>query len=228
MAAGRRVAPDGGVVDAGEVRGEVDLLARHGIVLLRRRRSGWRGGAGRAARAGCRPRRPVRKAPRRCSSGTRPRVICVQVVRGASPGRSRSPLRPAACHSSARSASSAGRADEDPRVADVARARAARRAAPCGPRPRRRTRRGTPRRRRARARSRRRGPRRPARRGPSPRIAAASAASRGVTNPRSADRPTSRNATSRCASAATTGWPCGGRGVIDGPRTEKCAPSKSM
>ena len=28
--------------------------------------------------------------------------------------------------------------------------------------------------------------------------------------------------------AATIGCPCGGRGVIDGPRTSNCAPSKSM
>ena len=50
----------------------------------------------------------------------------------------------------------------------------------------------------------------------------------GVTNTTSALRAASRYAVSTCASAVTTGWPCGGRGVIDGPRTEKCAPSKSM
>ena len=47
VAAGRRVAPHGGVVDAGEVGGEVDLLAGLLIGRLRRsdaRRSGWRDG----------------------------------------------------------------------------------------------------------------------------------------------------------------------------------------
>ena len=32
----------------------------------------------------------------------------------------------------------------------------------------------------------------------------------------------------RRTTAPTTGWPCGGRGVIDGPLTEKCLPTKSM
>ena len=50
------IAPHRGVVDAGEVRGEVNLLdwlAHRWFLGVRRRRSGWRGGAGRAARAGC-------------------------------------------------------------------------------------------------------------------------------------------------------------------------------
>ena len=60
VAAGRRVAPDRRVVDAGEVGGEVDLLG-HGV-LLRPWRSGRRGARDRGVPAGCRPRR-------RCGAG---------------------------------------------------------------------------------------------------------------------------------------------------------------
>ena len=54
------------------------------------------------------------------------------------------------------------------------------------------------------------------------------AASRGVTKPTSAERAISRYGTVAWPSAATTGCPCGGRGVIDGPFTENQRPSKSM
>ena len=75
VAAGGGVAPHGGVVHAGEVRGQdgsacgldrVDPVSRR----LSGWRSGWRAGAGRAARAACRPRSRCGTAPRRCSSGT--------------------------------------------------------------------------------------------------------------------------------------------------------------
>ena len=59
-------------------------------------------------------------------------------------------------------------------------------------------------------------------------ISAAWAVSRGVTNPMSAERAISWYGTLAWPRAATTGWPCGGRGVIDGPFTENQRPSKSM
>ena len=59
-------------------------------------------------------------------------------------------------------------------------------------------------------------------------ISAAWAASRGVTNPTSAERAISWYGTLAWPRAATIGWPCGGRGVIDGPFTENQRPSKSM
>jgi hypothetical protein len=49
-----------------------------------------------------------------------------------------------------------------------------------------------------------------------------------VTNPMSAERAISRYGTLACPRAAMTGWPCGGRGAIDGPFTENQRPSKSM
>ncbi len=52
-------------------------------------------------------------------------------------------------------------------------------------------------------------------------MARASAGSCGVTKPTSAAWPISRYAAPACPSAATTGCPCGGRGVIDGPLTLK-------
>ena len=76
--------------------------------------------------------------------------------------------------------------------------------------------------------------RRPARPRPAPpRISATIAAPRpascGVTKPTSARRATSWYGHAAGApSAATTGWPCGGRGVIDGPLTRELRPSKSM
>ena len=226
MAAGRRVAPHGGVVDAGEVRGEVDLLARLG------HRTSCRSGGGVAVGGAGQAEQPAQgvglvarcgTAPRRCSSGTRPRVIasrsCGQragpqpepgqpgrlpLLRAGRPARAGVPVKT--------------RASLSVLVPVAARRAAALRSAPrpavvveehheVGE---------------ARARSRRRGRRRPARRGPRRRSRAASAASRGVTKPTSADRgdePVRRR--SRCASAATTGWPCGGRGVIDGPLTRE-------
>ena len=48
-------------------------------------------------------------------------------------------------------------------------------------------------------------------------ISAAWPASRGVTNPTSAERAISRYGALAWPRAATTGWPCGGRGVIAGP-----------
>ena len=60
--------------------------------------------------------------------------------------------------------------------------------------------------------------RRRARRRPS---GATSAVSAGVTNTTSAERAANSNGTWQCASAATSGWPCGGRGTIDGPLTQK-------
>ena len=59
-------------------------------------------------------------------------------------------------------------------------------------------------------------------------LARAPAASRGVTNATSADPAASRPAAPPWDSAITTGWPCGGRGVMDGPRTAKWSPAKSM
>ena len=59
-------------------------------------------------------------------------------------------------------------------------------------------------------------------------ISAACARSRGVTKPMSAARAISRYGTAAWPRAATTGWPCGGRGVIEGPFTENQRPSKSM
>ncbi len=76
-------------------------------VLLRRRRSGWRGGRDRAARAGCSPRTRCGRRRGARSSGTRPRVIAVRSC-GIVPGRSRKPESPAACQSSRRSARPAG------------------------------------------------------------------------------------------------------------------------
>ena len=218
MAAGRRVAPDGGVVDAGEVRGEVDLLAGHRSSPLRRRRSGWRGGAGRAARAGCRPRRPCGTAPRRCSSGTSPRVICSQVVgedAGPQPERRRAPPR---ATPATRSASSAGVPANTAGVAARTRApsssssRSLRSAAAAG---------GVVEEHDDVAEHVQRFAATPGGlllaadlaedRGGVARVARGDEAEVGRL------RPTSRYATSRWPSAATSGWPCGGRGVIDGP-----------
>ena len=59
VAAGPRVAPHRRVVDAGEVGGQVDLLGWRGTWVLpgwfRPGRTGWPGGAGRAAHAAARP-----------------------------------------------------------------------------------------------------------------------------------------------------------------------------
>jgi hypothetical protein len=57
---------------------------------------------------------------------------------------------------------------------------------------------------------------------------AACAAEDGVTNPTSADDAINANGSARCPSTPTTGCPCGGRGVIDGPFTLKRGPVKSM
>ena len=187
---------------------------------FRRRRSGWRGGPGRAARAACPPRSAARNAPRRCSSGTSRSVIASGHA-AMTPGRSRKPDSPAACQSSSRSASCAGVPVKTWRVAGVGGPGPLVQPLPA-------------------ATAAARGlveehhqvgedvhglsaarPARPARPGSRPRSPAAWAASRGVTNPTSADRAISRYGTAACPSAATTGWPCGGRGVIDGPLTLK-------
>ena len=46
-------------------------------------------------------------------------------------------------------------------------------------------------------------------------------------NTTSAERAANSNGIVEWARAATTGWPCGGRGTIDGPLTLKNWPSKS-
>ena len=97
-----------------------------------RRRSGWRGGRARAARAGCRPRRRVRKAPRRCSSGTRPRVIAGEVVAERRRAAAGSRSSPAACQLQQQVGELAGRAGEDPGVAGVRVAREGVEALPAG------------------------------------------------------------------------------------------------
>ena len=114
LAARARVVPDGGVVHAGEVRGEDDLLqwfGAHGQSL-----SSWIAGGGvaadrsRAARAvrGTGRRRSrcgTRRA--RCSSGTTPSTMASRSW-PITPGRSRNPSMPWVCHSSSRSTSSPG------------------------------------------------------------------------------------------------------------------------
>ena len=61
----------------------------------------------------------------------------------------------------------------------------------------------------------------PRRRGRRPTQRATSASSAGVTNTTSADVAANSNGTGGWASAATSGWPCGGRGTIDGPFTRE-------
>ena len=139
VAARPRIAPHRGVVHAGKVRGQVDLLEWHGqwlrTQLPSRRRSGWRAGRARAARAGCRPR--SRCGTRRAAAVRAPgSLVIASRSSGMAPGRSRNPDSPACLPVLQQVGELRGRAGEDGRVARVRIARAARPAGPCGWRPR--------------------------------------------------------------------------------------------
>ena len=228
MAAGRRVAPDGGVVDAGEVRGEVDLLAwacswgsspcssGGGVAVggagqAEQPAQGARlvGGAEQAAalQLGHQPagdRRSGRAAARRAAAGSRS-------------------ARPR-CHSASRSARPAGVP-----VNTVASLRYSAPASVVEPRLAGPGRRGS-----SSSRKTTRSPKHVHRLllAPGRRLRAADLGDdlRGVrrrpAGSRSRRRPSGRPArygTAWWASAATIGCPCGGRGVIDGPRTREVA-----
>ena len=192
-------------------RGHRGLLRVGGVAV---------GGPGQAeaARAACRPRYAVRNAPRRCSSGTSSRVISVQVVGRAGRAAAAPRSSPAPLPVQHQVGQLGGGAGEHERVADAARRRPARRGGPCG-------------RAAAAASSSRNTTRSPSTCSGSsarpaaacsarisPRIAAASASSCGVTKH---EVGRARDAAGRRPSGGparlTSGWPCGGRGVIDGP-----------
>ena len=222
LAARRRVAPHRRVVDAGEVGGEVDLLARRFMTTTCARRSGWPAGeAEPVAQRGAR-RRPLRTVRPRSSGND---LVDEPVERvGQDVGRQEDAVDGTVAEPALDGRRHLGRRcrrDRSGRRSAAAR-RAPSRLAPsavgsptatvgqdvhlvgiasgvgrhgCGRARRARRARPGPARRRRPDRRRCRGER------------------------RSAPAPS--------ASITTSGWPCGGRGVIDGPRTLKNRPSKS-
>ncbi|OEI69797.1 hypothetical protein Cus16_0409 [Curtobacterium sp. ER1/6] len=239
LALGPLVAPHGGVVDAREVGGEVDLtLAGHAETSWDDRPDTGRSAAYRLT-AGAMPSRVRRSAvgreatsarsPAVTSAGTSRRAMAVESI-GVRSGRSRTPAYPSARRSpirSTRSATVVARtvvSEPDPTAYGVpaaASSAASASAASAADDPM------------STARSARTGRRRsePAACSASRTSARVLCASRpskpGVTSTTSAVWTAKATASARWASAKTGGRPCGDRGTIDAPCTETCSPTNS-
>ena len=230
-----RVAPHGGVVHAGEVRGEDGSACAACVIDASLRRSAVGvavGGAGQAEqpaqRAGLVGGRGT--APRRCSSGTSAVDDRRRGRAASTAGPQPEAVEPGAAPVQQQVGQLAGGAGEDRGVAErTARPSSVVEALPARSRGAGGRRRGTRPGRRRPAAARPPGRPRPARRGPRRRSRGACVGVvRGDEARRRRSGRRSRYGTVEWASAATTGWPCGGRGVIDGPLTLKQRPSKSM
>ena len=221
LALGRRVAPHARVVHAGEVGAEDDLLARRRCVHASRAPGVAADGAGQAEPLAQRARL-VGRAEGAAPLQRRHDVVDdgVEVVAGHRRPQPEA-VEPEVAPGQQLVGQLVGRADERSRRRSGARTRRGRRA-----RPRRAaasawvSARNTTRS----ANSRSGGPSRPTA-ASAPRTSAiqrgTSAVSAGVTNTTSADVAANSNGIGWWASAATIGWPCGGRGTIDGPFTRE-------